>query len=82
MWWPRRRRRRRDSRAALSLYTPAPAHAALDGRDFVTPDDVKRLAECVLAHRLILTSNSRLRGRTPENIIAEILNLVPVPIER
>ena len=69
-------------RAAMSLYKTAQARAALDGRDFVTPDDVKELAESVLAHRLILTSNSRLRGRTAENIIAEILNLVPVPIER
>ena len=69
-------------RAAMSLYKTAQARAALDGRDFVTPDDVKQLAESVLAHRLILTSNSRLRGRTAENIIAEILNLVPVPIER
>lgn len=69
-------------RAAMSLYKTVQARAALDGRDFVTPDDVKQLAESVLAHRLILTSNSRLRGRTAENIIAEILNLVPVPIER
>ena len=69
-------------RAAMSLYKTAQARAALDGRDFVIPDDVKALAESVLAHRLILTSNFRLRGRTPENIIAEILNLVPVPIER
>ena len=69
-------------RAAMSLYKTAQARAALDGRDFVTPDDVKQLTESVLAHRLILTSNSRLRGRTTENIIAEILNLVPVPIER
>ena len=69
-------------RAAMSLYKTSQARAALDGRDFVTPDDVKELAESVLAHRLILTSNSRLRGRTTENIIAEILNLVPVPIER
>ena len=69
-------------RAAMSLYKTSQARAALDGRDFVTPDDVKELAESVLAHRLILTSNSRLRGRTTENIIAETLNLVPVPIER
>ncbi len=69
-------------RAALALYKTAQARAALDGRDFVTPDDVKALAETVLAHRLILTSNSRLRGRTAEDIVAEILRAVPVPIER
>ena len=69
-------------RAALSLYKTSQAHAALDGRDFVTPDDVKAMAETVLAHRLILTSNARLRGRLPEQIVAEVVNSIPVPIER
>ena len=69
-------------RAALALYKTAQARAALDGRDYATPDDVKALAETVLAHRLILTSNSRLRGRSAESIVAEILGALPVPIER
>ena len=69
-------------RAALSLYKTAQAKAALDGRDFVTPDDVKSMAETVLAHRMILTSNSRLRGRTTGAIVEDVLNSVPVPIER
>ena len=69
-------------RAALSLYNTAQAKAALDARDFVTPDDVKEMAETVLAHRMILTSNSRLRGRTTEMIVEEVLDSVPVPIER
>ena len=69
-------------RAALALYKTAQARAALDGRDFVTPDDVKALAQAALAHRVILTSNSRLRGRTAEQIVAETLSQVPVPIER
>ena len=69
-------------RAALSLYKTAQAKAALDARDFVTPDDVKGMAETVLAHRMILTSNSRLRGRTTETIVKEVLDSVPVPIER
>ena len=69
-------------RAALSLYKTAQAKAVLDGRDFVTPDDVKEMAETVLAHRMILTSNSRLRGRTTEMIVEEVLDSVPVPIER
>jgi MoxR-like ATPase len=68
--------------AALSLYKTAQAKAALDARDFVTPDDVKGMAETVLAHRMILTSNSRLRGRTTEMIVEEVLDSVPVPIER
>ncbi len=69
-------------RAALALYKTAQARAALDGRDFVTPDDVKALAETTLAHRVILTSNSRLRGRTAEQIVAETLSRAPAPIER
>ena len=69
-------------RAALSLYKTAQAKAALDARDFVSPDDVKGMAETVLALRMILTSNSRLRGRTTEMIVEEVLDSVPVPIER
>ena len=69
-------------RASLALYKTAQARAALNGRDYATPDDVKALAETVLAHRLILTSNSRLRGRSAERVVAEILSAVPVPIER
>jgi MoxR-like ATPase len=69
-------------RAALALYKTAQAKAAIDGRDFVTPDDVKDMAETVLAHRMILTSNSRLRGRTTVSIVEEVLDSVPVSIER
>ena len=69
-------------RAGLALYKTSQARAALDGRDFVTPADVKAMAESVLAHRMILTSNSRLRGRTTEQIVNEVLGSVPVPIER
>ncbi len=69
-------------RATLGLYKTSQARAALDGRDFVTPDDVKAMAEPVLAHRLILTSGARLRGLAPERIVAGILNSLPVPIER
>ena len=69
-------------RATLGLYKTSQARAALDGRDFVTPDDVKAMAEPVLAHRLILTSSARLRGILPEQVISGILNSLPVPIER
>lgn len=69
-------------RAALALYKTSQARAAVDGRDFVTPDDVKALAEPVLSHRVIPTSTSRLRGRTTDQIIGEVLQAVPVPIER
>ena len=69
-------------RAGLALYKTAQARASMQGRDFVTPDDVKELAVPVLAHRMILTSNARVLGRTPEEFVREVLSSVPVPIER
>jgi MoxR-like ATPase len=69
-------------RAGLALYKTAQARAAISGRDYVTPDDVKALAPFVLAHRIVLNSNARLRGRTTEQIVQEVLASVPVPIER
>ena len=69
-------------RAALALYKTSQVLAAVDGRDFVTPDDVKHMAVPVLAHRLVPNSTSRLRGRTTEQIVNEVLSAVPVPIER
>ena len=69
-------------RAGLALYKTSQAHAALNGRDFVTPDDVKELALPVLSHRLIVASNARLRGRTAGQVLREILAGVSVPIER
>ena len=69
-------------RAGLALYKTAQARASMQGRDFVTPDDVKELAVPVLAHRMILTSNARVLGRTPEEFVGEVLSSVPVPIER
>ncbi len=67
-------------RAALALFRAARAVAAMDGRDYVRPDDVKRLAQPVLAHRLLLSSQTRLRGRTADDVLDEILREVPVPI--
>ena len=69
-------------RAGMALYKTVQARAAIEGRDFVTPDDVKELAASVLSHRMIPTSNSRLRGLTTEQIVGEVLSTVPVPIER
>ena len=68
-------------RAALALYKTAQARAAIDGRDFVTPDDIKALASPVLAHRMILTSNARVRGHTADQALAEVLSSVAVPVE-
>ena len=69
-------------RAALALYKTAQALAAIGARDYVVPDDVKEMAVPVLAHRMILTPNSRLRGRTVDQVVEEVLSSVPVPIER
>ena len=68
-------------RASLALFRSARAHAAISGRDYVLPDDVKRMAPHVLPHRLILSTQARLRGRDADEVLAEILERVPVPIE-
>ena len=60
-------------RASLALHRAAQASAALAGRHFVVPDDVKRLAQPVLAHRLVLRPESALRGRTAAGLLATIL---------
>jgi MoxR-like ATPase len=67
-------------RGTLALYKTCQALAAVRGRDFVMPDDVKYLAPCVLTHRTHITPPTRLRGRTPEEVVAEIVSEVPVPV--
>jgi MoxR-like ATPase len=59
----------------------AQALAALRGRHFVIPDDVKALAVPVLAHRIMLGAGNRLRGQRPGDLVAEALAGVPVPVE-
>jgi MoxR-like ATPase len=66
-------------RGSLGLMRTGQALAALRGRDFVLPDDIKHLVVPVLAHRLILTDEERLRGATPEHLLLEILEQIPVP---
>lgn len=66
-------------RATVGLYRAAQAGAALDGRAFVTPDDVKALAGPVLSHRIIVDLDRSLRGATAESAIDAILDTVPVP---
>lgn len=68
-------------RASLALFRSARAYAAVNGRDYVLPDDVKAMAPHVLPHRLILSSQSRLRGRETKELLADILRRVPVPVE-
>ncbi len=68
-------------RASLALHRAAQALAALRGRDFVKPDDIKELAAPVLAHRLILNPEARLRGRSPADVVRALVAGVPTPVE-
>ncbi len=66
-------------RGSLALYRAAQAHAAIRGRDYVTPDDVKALAEPVLGHRLIINPAARIRNVQAGAVVTDILGAVPVP---
>jgi MoxR-like ATPase len=68
-------------RGSLALYRACEAFAALQGRDYVQPDDVKHLAPSVLSHRLLTTSRSRMRGQQSMEIINTIVKNTPVPVE-
>jgi MoxR-like ATPase len=68
-------------RASLALHRASQVWAAMQGRDFVLPDDVKFLAVPVLAHRLIASLEARLRGRDAATIVDSILDSLPVPVE-
>jgi MoxR-like ATPase len=68
-------------RSALALYHAGQALAAIRGRNYVTPQEIKELALPVLSHRLMLGPEARLRRRTIEMILAEILENTPAPVE-
>ncbi len=67
-------------RASLALFEAARARAAIAGRDFVRPDDVKALVHPVLAHRVLLSSQTRLRGGSVDDVLDDILRELPVPV--
>ncbi len=67
-------------RASIALFRTAQALAAISGRSFVQPDDIKRMAAAVLNHRLILRPESRLRKVTTAALVDEIVEEVPVPM--
>jgi len=69
-------------RAALALQHAAQARAAMQGRAYVLPDDVKALAAPVLAHRIVIDSSARLRGKSRDGVVTEVVAATPVPIER
>jgi MoxR-like ATPase len=64
----------------VALYRISQAWAALDGRTFVLPDDVRHLIRPVIAHRLVLDLDRELRGATRDNVLDEILDATPVPL--
>ncbi len=67
-------------RASLGLMRAGQALAALRGRNYVLPDDIKYLAHPVLTHRLILTENERLKGKSTNHFIEKLIKRVPVPV--
>jgi len=69
-------------RGSLALMRAAQALALLDGRDYVIPDAVKKLAQSVLAHRIILTPQSKLSGFTSDLVVEAILSSTSVPVEK
>jgi MoxR-like ATPase len=69
-------------RGSLALYRTCQALAAIRGRDFVLPDDVKALARSVLAHRIMINPQTRLRGATADEVVMDVVAETPVPVER
>ncbi|MCU0521666.1 MAG: MoxR family ATPase [Anaerolineae bacterium] len=67
-------------RGTLALFRASQAFAALRGRDFVVPSDVQTLCPSVLTHRIHISPQVRLRGRTPAQVVKEIIEAVPVPV--
>ena len=65
----------------MSLYQASQAWAAIQDRDYVLPDDVKKVAPYVLMHRLMIAPQAQLRGRNMEELVADIVDDVPVPVE-
>jgi len=66
-------------RGALTLFRAAQARAAIHGRDYVIPDDVKRLAPATLGHRIIISPAARLKGVSASDVLDELLRTTPVP---
>ncbi len=66
-------------RAATMLTTASRAFAAMQGRDFVLPDDVKALAVPALRHRIVLSPGSEIEGLTSEQVVRQIVEQVPAP---
>jgi len=69
-------------RASIMLLRASRAVAASEGRDYVIPDDLKALVVPVLAHRIIVSADASMNGRSPLAVLAELLEQIPVPVRR
>ncbi len=70
-----------STRAAIALVRAAQANALLAGRDFILPEDVQQLAESVLAHRILLSPDARMKGLTTPRVLRSVLENVVVPVK-
>jgi MoxR-like ATPase len=66
-------------RASIAILNGAKAIAAMNGRDFITPDDIKRVTSAVLSHRIMLTPEKEMEGVTPAQVVQQILDSIDVP---
>ena len=68
-----------STRAAVHILLSAKAYAALNGREFVTPDDVKFVLPAVLRHRLLLKPEAEIEGMNPDTVVQQLMGQVEVP---
>ena len=66
-------------RASLAIMNASKALAAMNGRDFVTPDDIKKIAPSVLRHRIMLTPEREMEGITPDKVVQQIIETIEIP---
>ena len=66
-------------RASIAIMDASKAMAAINGRDFVTPDDIKKVAPAILGHRIILTPEREMEGLTPDKVVLQIIETMEIP---
>src|SRR5690606_3745097 len=66
-------------RASIAIMDASKALAAINGRDFVTPDDIKKVAPAILGHRIILTPEREMEGFTPDRVVLQIIEAMEIP---
>ncbi len=66
-------------RASLAIMNASKALAAMNGRDFVTPDDIKKIAPSVLRHRIMLTPEREMEGITADKVVQQIIETIEIP---